>query len=232
MRHFHDQIEHLCRVLMRYSLPVAGSMSAYCASSLTACMNASVTPTLMLKLVISLLSRLQVMIFQYIGMVDPKDAHIGASSRPALFYRLGRGVEYLHKADRAALAIPPVDRTLAPLARSLLKLKPVPPPLLCISAAFFRVSNIPSMLSSTGSTNTPITARVPCRRSSASGVRHKLKRGHHLKKVFFQLFDVRVFIIQPVRFCDMLCHPLEHIGPVLLSLFRFYPFSGTVFQVP
>ncbi len=50
------------------------------------------------------------------------------------------------------LATPPVDLTVDPFALSLEKLNPVPPPLLCISAAFFIDSNIPSMVSSIGRT--------------------------------------------------------------------------------
>ena len=39
--------------------------------------------------------------FQNIGMIHPKDAHIGAAAGAALFYRFGGGVEHLHKADGA-----------------------------------------------------------------------------------------------------------------------------------
>ncbi len=50
------------------------------------------------------------------------------------------------------LATPPVEFTEEPLGRSLEKLKPVPPPLLCINAAFFTLSKMPSILSSIGRT--------------------------------------------------------------------------------
>ena len=49
-------------------------------------------------------------------------------------------------------ATPPVERTAAPAGRSREKAKPVPPPDLCISAAYLTASNICSMESSTGST--------------------------------------------------------------------------------
>ncbi len=49
-------------------------------------------------------------------------------------------------------ATPPVDLTLDPLGLNLEKEKPVPPPLLWINAAFFTLSKIPSIVSSTGRT--------------------------------------------------------------------------------
>ncbi len=49
-------------------------------------------------------------------------------------------------------ASPPVLDTMSFLGLSLLKLKPVPPPDLCTKAVHLRLSNIPSMLSSTGKT--------------------------------------------------------------------------------
>ena len=50
------------------------------------------------------------------------------------------------------LATPPVDLTAEPLWRSLENENPVPPPDLCMRAAFLTESKIPSMLSSTGRT--------------------------------------------------------------------------------
>ena len=50
------------------------------------------------------------------------------------------------------LATPPVERTVAPFCRRRENEKPVPPPDLWISAAFFTASKISSMLSPTGST--------------------------------------------------------------------------------
>ena len=49
-------------------------------------------------------------------------------------------------------ATPPVVPTLLSFGRSLEKEKPVPPPDLCMRAAFFKASKMPSMLSSTGRT--------------------------------------------------------------------------------
>ncbi len=49
-------------------------------------------------------------------------------------------------------ATPPVVATAEPFALSLEKLNPVPPPDLCISAAFLTESNIPSIESSIGRT--------------------------------------------------------------------------------
>ena len=49
-------------------------------------------------------------------------------------------------------ATPPVELTGAPFCRRRENEKPVPPPDLWMSAAFFTVSKIASMLSSTGST--------------------------------------------------------------------------------
>ncbi len=50
------------------------------------------------------------------------------------------------------LATPPVDFTVEPFGLNREKLKPVPPPLLWIKAAFLTASNMPSMLSGTGRT--------------------------------------------------------------------------------
>ncbi|SCJ76945.1 Uncharacterised protein [Anaerotruncus sp. 2789STDY5834896] len=49
-------------------------------------------------------------------------------------------------------ATPPVEFTVLPLGRSREKLKPVPPPDLCISAACLMASKISSIESATGST--------------------------------------------------------------------------------
>ncbi len=54
--------------------------------------------------------------------------------------------------DIGPLDMPFVERTTSFLGRILEKEKPVPPPLLCISAVFFMVSNMLSMESSTGKT--------------------------------------------------------------------------------
>ena len=50
------------------------------------------------------------------------------------------------------LATPPVELTVAPLARSREKLKPVPPPLLWINAAFLMEVKMSSIESPTGRT--------------------------------------------------------------------------------
>ena len=50
------------------------------------------------------------------------------------------------------LATPPVDLTVAPAGRSRENEKPVPPPLLWMSAAFLTASKISSIESPTGST--------------------------------------------------------------------------------
>ena len=50
------------------------------------------------------------------------------------------------------LATPPVEFTEEPAPRNRAKEKPVPPPLLWISAAFFTASKISSILSAIGST--------------------------------------------------------------------------------
>ena len=49
-------------------------------------------------------------------------------------------------------ATPPVESTVEPKGRSLENEKPVPPPLLCISAAFLTESNISTIESPTGNT--------------------------------------------------------------------------------
>ena len=54
--------------------------------------------------------------------------------------------------DTGPLAIPLVDITTSLRGRRREKLKPVPPPDLCMRAMFLTASNMPSMLSSTGST--------------------------------------------------------------------------------
>ena len=54
--------------------------------------------------------------------------------------------------ETGPLAIPPVEPTTSPAGRSRLKLKPVPPPLLCIMAASFTRLNIESRSSSIGKT--------------------------------------------------------------------------------
>src|SRR6185369_975535 len=54
--------------------------------------------------------------------------------------------------ETGPLAIPPVERTRSSRGRRREKEKPVPPPLCRIRAAFFRVSKIPCIESSTGRT--------------------------------------------------------------------------------
>src|SRR5512142_6773 len=54
--------------------------------------------------------------------------------------------------ETGPLAMPPVERTTSSLGRNFEKEKPVPPPLWRIRAAFFRVSKMLCMESSTGST--------------------------------------------------------------------------------
>jgi hypothetical protein len=54
--------------------------------------------------------------------------------------------------EMGPLATPPVEFTVAPWPRKREKENPVPPPLLCINAAFLMASKMPSMESGTGNT--------------------------------------------------------------------------------
>ena len=54
--------------------------------------------------------------------------------------------------ETGPLETPPVERTMSFLGRRREKEKPVPPPLLWMSAMFLMASKMPSMESSTGST--------------------------------------------------------------------------------
>ena len=132
-------------------LPVRGSIRSKSWPFSTASINASVTPTDRLKLVMSALSCLQ--------WIKPSMSGWSTRRMPIL---APRRVPPCFTASVAILntrmkltgpeATPPVERTVAPLGRRRLKEKPVPPPDLWMRAAFLMASNISSMLSPTGST--------------------------------------------------------------------------------
>ena len=85
-------------------------------------------------------------------MVHPQDAHVRPAPGAALLHGLGSHIEHAHKADGAGGHAACGIRRARPFCRRRENEKPVPPPDLWMSAAFFTVSKIASMLSSTGST--------------------------------------------------------------------------------
>ena len=80
-------------------------------------MNASVMPTEILKLVMSLFTFLQVDELQDIGMVHPQDAHVGPRPGAALLHGLGSHIEHARIKLTGPEATPPVGLTGAPFCR-------------------------------------------------------------------------------------------------------------------
>ncbi|MPN53234.1 hypothetical protein SDC9_200898 [bioreactor metagenome] len=130
---------------------VLGSISSYSSSFSTASMNFSVIPTLMLKFVISLLSLLHCINSNISGWSILSMPILAPLRTPPCFTASVAALNTFMKLIGPD-ATPPVELTEEPLLLSLLKLNPVPPPLLCIIAEYFIASNIPSIESSMGST--------------------------------------------------------------------------------
>ena len=114
-------------------------------------MNFSVMPTEMLKLVISLVSFLQVMKSMMSGWSTRRMPMLAPRRVPPCFTASVAALNTFMK-EMGPLATPPVEFTVEPLARSREKEKPVPPPLLWMRAAFLMASKMSSMESATGST--------------------------------------------------------------------------------
>ncbi|MPM87865.1 hypothetical protein SDC9_134965 [bioreactor metagenome] len=114
-------------------------------------MNFSVMPTLMLKFVISLSCFLHCMKSMISGW-SIRNMPILAPRRvpPCLTASVAALNTFIKLIG--PLATPPVERTDEPAERRREKLKPVPPPLLWMSAAFLTVSKISSIESPTGKT--------------------------------------------------------------------------------
>ena len=84
-------------------------------------------------------------------MIDAEDPHVRAAPRAALLDRLGGRVEDLMK-ETGPLETPFVDLTMSFFGPEREKEKPVPPPLLWMSAVCLIVSKMLSIESSTGRT--------------------------------------------------------------------------------
>ncbi|MBA1340841.1 MAG: hypothetical protein C5S40_01755 [ANME-2 cluster archaeon] len=125
-------------------------------------MNVSVTPTDRLKLVNTLGSCFAVIKSTISGWSTLSMPILAPLRRPpCLMAWVAASNTFIN--DTGPLAIPPVLPTISPCGRSLLKLKPVPPPLWCMMAALFSVPNISSRESPTGRTKQAASClmRVP-----------------------------------------------------------------------
>ena len=109
------------------TFPEAGSTSSYSQPASTACMKASVRPTEMLKLVISLVSFLQEMNSRMSGWSTRRMPMLAPRRVPPCFTASVAALKTFMK-ETGPLATPPVELTVLPLARRREKEKPVPPP--------------------------------------------------------------------------------------------------------
>ena len=145
-------VSNTCRASSRpVTCFVAGSTSSYVLPASTASMKASVMPTEMLKLVISVRLFLQVMNSMMSGWSTRSMPILAPRRVPPCFTASVAALKTFMK-EMGPEATPPVEFTVEPLARRREKEKPVPPPDLWISAAFLMASKISSMESATGST--------------------------------------------------------------------------------
>ncbi len=133
------------------TLPSWGFTRAYSSPASTALINPSVTATEILKFVMSVFLLLHLINSSISGWSTRRMPMLAPLRTPPCFTASVAALKTFIKLTGPE-ATPPVELTVAPAGRSLEKLKPVPPPLLCIMAACLIASNIPSIESSTGST--------------------------------------------------------------------------------
>ena len=151
----------------------------------TAAMKASVRPTEILKLVISLVIVLAGNKVHDIGVVHPENTHIGPPTGTALLHRLGGGVEDLHEGDGAAGYTARWSLPWSPWPAAGRRKNRCRRRTCGSSAAFLMASKMCSMESSTGSTKQaeswpsglPAFIRV-------GRVGEKVQAGHQLIKEF------------------------------------------------
>ena len=130
---------------------VLGLSSSYSPSFSRASMNLFVTPTDMLKLLSFWLTSLQVMKSRISGWSTLSIPIFAPLLVPPCFTASVAVSKTVIK-DIGPEDIPFVEPTTSPLGLNLEKPKPVPPPDLCIIAAYLTASNMDSIESSTGST--------------------------------------------------------------------------------
>ena len=116
-----------------------GWIRSYSPSASTAAMKASVTATEMLKLVILVVSSLQVMKSRMSGWSTRRMPMLAPRRVPPCF-TTSVEASYSVMNETGPEATPMVERTMSFLGRSREKLKPVPPPDWCTSAMARRVS--------------------------------------------------------------------------------------------
>ncbi len=130
---------------------VRGLIREYSESSLTACMKLSVSATEILKLLKRALLSFAVMKFRMSGW-STRRIPIFAPRRVPPCFTASVAVSKTVMNDTGPEEIPLVEPTISPPGLRLEKLKPVPPPDLCMIAVCLTASKIDSMESSTGST--------------------------------------------------------------------------------
>ncbi len=131
--------------------PVLGLNRSYGSSLTTASMNLSVIATLILKFVTSFSLILQSMNSSISGWSTLRIPMFAPRLVPPCFTASVAWLKTFIK-EMGPEATPPVVRTTSFLGLNLEKEKPVPPPDLCMIAACFTDSKIPSIESSIGST--------------------------------------------------------------------------------